>query len=500
MKNLNSSHKVKKIGIWIETPGQAFTVGEGIARVILFLVSSWEKQGLQISIYCSDKCVDSVLRVSRDMGLVIDPAKNRFVTATEITWVTRKLTHLVNLYNDKIYRNKLGIKDSLKIVYQTAKAIFQKVKGNHQAVVPDLNMAVKSGVVASWMLFKICLLLPIKFFFARLNSIKLFRADYKQSLLKKALSFRPDAWYIPRPDWHLAQKLEPRLIWAFWDFIPVEALIHFPIDTSIAAVKAGAGGKGEIVTMSNYVRLNHCVKLFNVQPDMVRAKQPPFHLAVNKIDRSYAAEALPRLMAEWVQTPAARTVNSRYIADFPFDKVDFIFLPTQIRGYKNFFNVVLAVEQIIRRKRVDIKLVTTGDLNSEFAQDALKYMRNRGLVFDILSVPGLSTEALNCFFKLSKAVICPAFTEGGIPLSFMEGAVHGTPVAIARMPNMLEFIDVNDPVAQKYSFDPSSVDAIMASLLYVLNNRDEVVQQQTNLVKDKFNYNWDDYAKFVLGE
>lgn len=498
MKNQNLSHKINTVAVWIETPGQAFTVGEGIARVILFLIASWQKQGIKVNIYCSDVCLASVKRVGQDLGLNINDNSIGFVTAKETTVFTRKLNAIVQRVNAKIAENKYVVKERLHIIYYAIKAVLQKLKGNHYAVVPNLNFAVRSGLVVVWMLFKLTFLFIFKLIFEKLNNVKLFRANYKKVLLSKAKKFRPDVWYIPRPDWDAAVALGPRLIWAFWDFIPVEALVHFPIDAAIASVKRAAGAKGEIVTMSNYVKVNHCVKIFGVESEKVRSKQPPFHLAVKQIERQQAVEALPRLMADWVNQPAARTVNARYIVDFPFDKVDFIFMPTQIRGYKNFYNVILAVEEIIRRKRIDIKLVTTGDLKSEFAQDALKYMHARGLVFDIISIPGLSTDALNCFFKLAKLVICPAFAEGGIPLSFMEGVMQGTPVIISRMPNSLEFFDMEDPVAQKYSFDPSSVDAIVSSIVYALNNCDTVKDHQSELIRKQFGYTWDDYAKFVL--
>ena len=60
----------------------------------------------------------------------------------------------------------------------------------------------------------------------------------------------------------------------------------------------------------------------------------------------------------------------------------YMLVSSQVRPYKNYKRLLKAFDAVLRRHRRNIKLVVTGDLNSN--EDLLLFLQERGLVFDVI--------------------------------------------------------------------------------------------------------------------
>lgn len=495
MKNL--SHKkenINSIGIWIETPGQSFTISEGIARVICKVIICWVQQHKSVTICCSNECSKSVLSVLKDLSGRCNDVQ--FITVKEINFLNKKILKFKSYILNKLSYHIFYYKDVSKIYLELAKFIRNRFKGNISINKPNIKHLIKTSIksfffliTTSFYYFTLLILNKYEVTFIKKN-------DFRLNLLKKALKINVDVWYVPRPDWLAATKLKQPIIWGFWDLIPAEAPYFFAVDTAISLLKRSVCVTGSVITMSEYVKKSYCEKFLNIQSERVKALQPPFHCDLNPLTKNQAITAVQNfLKVRYLETN--HNTLSRYFVDLPFECIDFIFFPSQLREYKNFYNLVLAFEKVLRRNRRDIKLITTGFLDSHTVTEIKKYIVEKGLGFDILSFSNIPTEVLYGFMKLAKTTVCPSFFEGGFPLSFLESVKLETPVICSKMPNIKEFIDWDNSF-NDYFFDPHSIDDIAKLILHVLDNGEKILEKQKKILNAKFSYDWNTYANFIL--
>lgn len=494
---MNSSRNVKEIGVWIEAPGDTFRVGEGIVRVVVKLLEAWKGQGRRISVACSDDCAKALSQLMGDIGAGTEGI--RFVTVKERSALQKLNEAFARFLAKRVHNQVEGLRHTQRLYYTFMKFLLFRYRGDRHYKRPSVKDLVVSGFKA---VFRVIYLAGLALFSAlnrRAGRSFLTAYDFRHGLLRRAKRLRLDAWYVPRPDWGLAAGLKPRVIWAFWDLIPIEAPLHFPVDSILARVRRAVREGGEFVTMSNYVKEKHAVKTMGLRAESVRVLQPPFHRGLKDVSRE---EAVARVRGYLRALPRSGpdALRNRYLCDLPFERIDYLFFPSQIREYKNFFNLVLALEKLVREGRRDLKLVTTGSLATGAAADVCKYLVARGLVFDVISLPELPSPVLHSFMTLAKLTVCPSFAEGGFPPSFLESVALGTPTVAARMPNLREFIDWRDGDAAVYTFEPFSVDGMTKAIADALDRREVVLEAQKSLIARGFAYDWGDYARFVLGE
>nr|BFD62742.1 hypothetical protein BdHM001_14230 [Bdellovibrio sp. HM001] len=500
MQTLSPKKKEKntKVGIWIETPGSSFTVGEGIVRVIGKVVPFWLSEGKEVCVVASKGCELALKNVIRDLGG--DANLLKFRTVKEKTLFQRIIGRGKRTQEARKANMISFFVDTAKIYYSLAKYVVFRYRGVRNYPRPEFGLVLKRSLKCGLYCLGIGPVFLQLYLYRRIENSFLCAYDYKKKMLSKALRQNVDVWYVPRPDWHLAAELGPRKVWCFWDYIPLEAPLFFSVDSGLESLRRAVGRGGEVVTMSNYVKDNHCAKALGIPLESIRVKQPPFHLGLTRIDRSLALQNIHEYLKDSFLGGRYNDLSIRYLVDFPFGDVDFIFFPSQLREYKNFNNVVLAVENIIRRSRRPVKLITTGSFDSVGVQKVHKYIVDRGLVFDILSIPNIPSNVLYSFMTLAKVTICPSFCEGGFPLSFMESVSLETPTVVARMPNIKEFCDWDILENREFTFDPSSIDDMSRAILFAMSETDKVLNVQKKIISAKFNYTWQDYASFVLGQ
>jgi glycosyltransferase involved in cell wall biosynthesis len=183
----------------------------------------------------------------------------------------------------------------------------------------------------------------------------------------------------------------------------------------------------------------------------------------------------------------------RYIDGFPFEDTRYIFVSTQIRPYKNILNLIKAVEFLIRRRGVRVKIVLSG--NFQPGQDVFEYVRDNGLNFDVWSIPHLPRDAHAAMYHCATLTIHPTFFEGGqgaFPLS--ESLSVGTPVLLSRHPGTLA--DADSPVYLEMLFDPYSIEEIADRIEAALQDADALIKRQYPLFLERKEWrSWSDVSK-----
>ena len=184
-----------------------------------------------------------------------------------------------------------------------------------------------------------------------------------------------------------------------------------------------------------------------------------------------------------------------YVCDFPFDEVPYLFVSSQIRPNKNFFNLLKAYEFVLRRRYRNLKLVITGDLIAEGL--GLKgLIHERGLDLDVVSLPNIPLDVHAAFYHLATLTIVPTLFEGGFPFQFSESMSVGTPVVMSDIAATRELLP--DNLVERMLFDPTDPHSMAARIEWALDNCAALFDLQKPFYEDMQTRTWDKVANEYL--
>lgn len=299
-----------------------------------------------------------------------------------------------------------------------------------------------------------------------------------------------DGWLILFPHFDSGVLLNGRKVLVFPDAIPCV----FPVfEGNVWAEEGGHRqwlrriertvlAADRVITFSEHVAKEHAVKLFGVSAD----------------DIDVIPHALPDLGALLpFVTDGARTVETTrtaagllrahfrdggnvYLSDFPFEEVNYVAVSTKDRVTKNMRRVVSAVENLLRKKFVDIKLFTTAEIPAA-GEGISRIVWGHGLEGDVVSMPELPRDVHAAFFHCAALTVHPSFFEGGsAPFPFGESVSVGTPCIMAEGPHTRE-LAADYPQMGRYMFDPYDGASLEALIEDVLARRPEVLAHQRTI-------------------
>ena len=271
-----------------------------------------------------------------------------------------------------------------------------------------------------------------------------------------------------------------------------------PIDERIRALVARAG---LVVCYSEHVRRRHLVDHLGVQPERTRVirhapipPDPGFARAAS-FHGGNARPAALAVLRGYFRTPAGLAANpaaapAGYLADFPFDEVDSLFVSSQLRAHKNNLALARAFVRLLRRSYRPLKLFFTGRW-SEDRWGLRQLVEAEHLELDVISVPDLPGDAHAAFYTLAALTVVPSLFEGGFPFPCDESLAHGTPVVMSDIPAARELVPPE--LAQAMLFDPYDVAAIEGRIAWALDHRGELLRQQLAWSSGR-RRTWDDVA------
>lgn len=307
-----------------------------------------------------------------------------------------------------------------------------------------------------------------------------------------------DCWLILNPVHVNSKYLEAPLVSIFPDFVPASCPTGFPEDfvqTALERIKELDPHITRFVTLSEHVRKDHAGKLFNIDPKRVSVipvapvdlspSLPRLHRAAESTveSRKKAATIIRDYCAAKIRAPiyGPNELLEKYLKDFPFEDAPYVFVSTQNRPNKNILRVVKAVESILRRDFIDLKLIMTCAIDLHSPLDELShYIGSQRLHQDILSIPRVPRDVHAALYHCAAVTVHASFFEGGTgSFPFYESLSLGTPILMSLNKSTIEGSD--GPDYNEMLFDPYSTDELAKKIKSILVNRQAAFRNQARI-------------------
>ena len=485
------------VGIWIELDVSTLQRchGEGVIRWLRFFIKGIDELPAvkEVVIPCSYKAAPVMRQLFAESGHCGDDdfliSKKLHVKAFSLKescanfwreWLGQKIVHLENRLDS--VRESVGSK---KILKQVFRKIFEKPR--------TLRL-----LMERFALSVICIkdLALRKLFLKLLRRVPIPRFD--SLALKASESFPETSWVITNPVWKNGATLEGRRIVAIPDLVyrefPLKGFIEKDLQTHTNTVCEVATAADKIICFSSHVVHQQIAGLL-ADRDSKKIRVVPHAPILPDSFADSENDSRAQLGNELRQLFSSEQMHRHY-CDFPFERMRYILVSSQVRPNKNYKRLLKVFDTILRRHRRNIKLVVTGDLNSN--EDLLLFLQERGLVFDVIQARNLREELHLRLIRHAEVIVIPTLFEGGMPFGFAEAVGMGTPCAFSRIPAFTESLTEQE-LAGPEVFNPRESHSIEQTILHVLDHREEVLMRQQIVVERLSQRTWTNVAEECLG-
>lgn len=532
MNNINKNNQIT-VGIWIEQVQPHLFRGEGITRLLAFIIRAAQRNdNVRIVIACAGWVEKSIRFYLRELD--IDDKRIDFIVSS------RKMPLLLKIHQalGKKKKKKKGlfsfnfIKSLIKskILKSALSYFFKKMVSVRSwwagvLILPLILVFIAiSGLLGLFyilitvfkLLFNNRLSKKVKNVLRKGNSVKSIKTVINKNkysnliyklvskvtenefdVLAKKASRRMknvDCWYIPHPGWAHSLKLNKPLVVAVPDLVYLDFPTKFPdifMDNINKKIRELVPKAHATISYSDYVKELHVVKQFSYNPE--KAYVIP-HAPIET--NSYLEKLLARtnLSFDTLSTRIIQNYLSKlnrnnplndYVRQLPIKDIPYLFISSQVRPHKNFLNFFKAYEILLRRKYRNIKLIVTGAFNEELVE----FVDNRKLQLDILSLPQLPPRVHAAFYARATLNVVPTLFEGGFPFVFSESLSVRTPVVMSSIPVTLE--SVPQRLAEFMLFDPYNINDMVDKIEMALDNRENLLNDQLKLFEEMSSRTWD---------
>lgn len=261
----------------------------------------------------------------------------------------------------------------------------------------------------------------------------------------------------------------------FYDlFVESYSNIRPWIDKGVNTAKEYAKQAVFFCSNSDYVRKNHILR---------------FIPGVKEVNTGFVY--LPANIPDNVMNiiPSKATTFKKYSIG-----CDYIFYPTQIRPYKNVITLLKAF-LILKSRGIPLKLVLTG--NTEEIQEVTRFISTNEIGCELVLTGGVAEVDLYALHKYAIATVVPTLFEGGFPWQALEAMLMDTPVVLSRIPAVTERLiheGLDPDNCGLRLFEPCNENELAEKIIYVYENRQKCITDQSMAKEKLFSYNWDDVA------
>lgn len=338
----------------------------------------------------------------------------------------------------------------------------------------------------------------------RIENLHTYLAQRRDDVISRDLVTRintsddQDVWFIPALFWPAVKDIKGCKVVCAPDMVTEEFAELF---ADIPSVHESANRCKEVlraekyfITYCEYLRSSLVIQNYGKPADCVTAI-PHANNAMDKwvtIDPSLAkklnakkdfTQAFARSQLQVAKTHCA-SVDGRYLADFRFDDVHYIFYASQVRPHKNMLALIKAYEYLLRRRHVKVKLILTGDLSSSNSKELMEYIRSKRLEYDVLAFKNVTAQQLAALYCCADLVVNPTLYEGGFPFTFGEGMSVGTPSVMSDIPQTRDVTD-RYGLSEEMLFDPYDWKSMAERIEYGLANKERMYQLQLPMYEDQ---------------
>jgi glycosyltransferase involved in cell wall biosynthesis len=264
-----------------------------------------------------------------------------------------------------------------------------------------------------------------------------------------------------------------------------------------------------VITFSRHVAQRHAVERLGADAAKLHVipHAPPDTLPLlDFVPPTRRRDAATRAQAAELLRRHAALRGWSYLADFPFEHVSYIAVSTQERPSKNLPNLIEAARILLQDRFADIKLLMTTRLEEDPETPFLRVLsliRQNGLGLDVLSVPSLPNREHAALYHAAAVTVHPAFFEGGdAPFPFSESVSVGTPCLMGRGPHTEELLERHPDLAP-FVFDPYDAVGLADLIQDAVARRDEILEIQLAVHARMCRRRWaevaEDYAVAASG-
>jgi glycosyltransferase involved in cell wall biosynthesis len=317
-----------------------------------------------------------------------------------------------------------------------------------------------------------------------------------------------DGWLLLEPDCVGGLNLPGRRFVLFLDALPLDFPFHWEAaewepgarwDTWVRRASETLAGVDGVITPSNHVAERHVTRRFGVPC----AKVTPVPAATSDLRHLLPVCASGREPTRKSRCAAAdifrRHAAERgwsYLAEFPFEDVQYVVVSGDDRPMGNIPLAVEAVRLLLLRDYFDIKLFMTAHLDPSKPDSRVRHaVRDAKMRFEALSVPDLPPEVHAALYHCGAVTVHAAFCESGVgALPFWDSISVGTPCLLARGPHSLELL-AQEPALEPFLFDPYDAEALARLIRQIIADRPAALGAQDAMLARLTRRSWGDVAE-----
>lgn len=318
-----------------------------------------------------------------------------------------------------------------------------------------------------------------------------------ESLAEAANRAYPEiSWVIPNPGWAASSQLAGRKIVNIADIVyrefPLPGVSAAELEQHAESLVRNAEAADKIVCFSEHVAQRH---IRTTLPAEASKTVVIPHAPFPSVRPALTPAESRRKLGDALRHHFSTLLPNRHYCDFPFEDVDYLFVSSKCRPYKNYAAILEAYEHVLRRSRRNVKLIVTAHLsgNAELAS----LLHHRGLVFDVAEATNVPDEVHTLLIQNARMLIIPTLFEGGMPFGFCEAVGLGTPCVLSRIPVVEETLTRDELTSPEY-FDATDTAAMTQAILHVLDNRQSVLERQEAIRQRLMARTWQDVAAEYL--
>ncbi|MEO8401133.1 MAG: glycosyltransferase [Gammaproteobacteria bacterium] len=306
-------------------------------------------------------------------------------------------------------------------------------------------------------------------------------------------------WFVPSLFWPEVGAIHAKKVVAAPDAVFVDFPSEFSDRSSALAFNRTAetiAVADHFICYSDYVKEKHLIDSFAIEAEKITviphgAIDLSHYFGKNSAKKtgiSRRDEALQILRDYQKQS----LQNDSYLCDYDFSSMRYIFYSSQMRPYKNILKLVQAYETLLRKRFVNIKLVLTADITSDYT--VYEYVLRKRLQFDVILLPNVPGKVLAALNHLAICAINPSLFEGGFPFTFTEAYSVGTPSIMSGISVVTSAIE-DIELQKNMLFDPYNLDDMVNKIEWAVKNRDTLFKLQETLYQQFNQRTWRIVAK-----
>lgn len=257
-----------------------------------------------------------------------------------------------------------------------------------------------------------------------------------------------------------------------------------------------------VINFSDHVADRHCGPLLDIDRAKIHVVPlaPPDLMSELPFLTQRCRTPESRAEAAEVLRDHAAARGLAYLRGFAFEQIDFAVGATQDRPNKNLALPAAAVERIVRRDRLPLKLFLTAPIHHGATWTRLPgFIEDRQFHRDFASLHDLPRGIHAALFHAAALTIHASFYEGIIGnLPLYESLSVGTPCLFATGPHSDELLG-EEPTLRPFAFDPYDIEGLIRLTRSVLADREAALEVQQSVYARLSRRSWADVADGYVG-